>query len=182
MKRYLVLVLISGAAFFGVGLGWGIWSKNKQAQDLAHSVPLRVLCAEKWLSNETLEKFSHKHNIRIQQWTYARPSEFLRQMANADGNVDVICASSLLVKSLVRSHWLKKSDFQALPNAKLLGVDFSHLPFDQEGQYTVPIFWNLYGFFGKGEPMNSTWKQIWQDKKVSLCCLLYTSPSPRDRQ
>jgi spermidine/putrescine-binding protein len=168
MKRYLVLVLISGAVFFGIGLGWGMWSRKKQAQDLAHSVPLRVLCAENWISTEALEKFSKEHNVRVQQWTYSRPSEFLSQMANADGNVDVICASSLLVKSLVRSHWLKKMDFQDLPNSKLLGVDFSHLPFDQEGQYTVPIFWNLFGFFGKGGSQILTWKQILHEAKISL--------------
>jgi spermidine/putrescine-binding protein len=168
MRRYLVLVLILGAAFFGVGIGWGVWMKDKQAQQLAHSVPLRVLCAEKWLSNESLEKFSHRHNVRIQQWTYASPAEFLRQMANADGNVDVICASSFLVKSLVKSGWLKKMNFQDLPNAKLLGVDFSHLPFDREGEYTVPVYWNLFGFFGKGEPRTATWKQISQDKKMAL--------------
>ena len=142
--------------------------KNKQAEALAHSVPLRVLCAEKWLNSETLEKFSHRHNVRIQQWTYATPGEFLRQMANADGNVDVICASSFLVKSLVKSGWLKKMNYQELPNAKLLGVDFSHLPFDREGEYTVPAYWNLFGFFGKEDPKPMTWKQIAQDKKIAL--------------
>jgi spermidine/putrescine-binding protein len=168
MKRYLVLMLIFGAVFFGVGITWGIWLKNKQAQELAHSVPLRVLCADKWLSNETLENFSKKHNVRIQQWTYSRPSEFLRQMANADGNVDVICTSSFLVKSLVHSGWLKKMDYQSLRNSKLIGVDFTHLPFDREGEYTMPVFWDLFGFFGKGEPLDSTWKQIWQNKKVAF--------------
>lgn len=169
MKRYLVLAGISGVAFFTIGIGWGIWSHNRQAEYLARSQPLRILCGEKWLSNEALENFSRRHNVRIQQWTYARPSEFLRQMANADGNVDVICTSSLLVKSLVHSHWLKKLDYQSLPNAKLLAVDFSHLPYDPESNYSVPVLWNLYGFFGKGDiPKPATWKHIWQAGKVSL--------------
>jgi spermidine/putrescine-binding protein len=169
MKRYLLWILLPGLLCFIGGLGWGIWSKNKQAQELAHSVPLRVLCAENWLSNETLEKFSKQHNVRIQQWTYKSPSEFLRQMANADGNVDVICTSSLLLKSLVRSRWIKKSDYQSLSNMKLIAVDFSHLPFDQKGEYSVPVFWNLFGFFGKEEPSQAlTWKQIWASKKISL--------------
>src|SRR6266404_5366841 len=143
MKRYLLWILLPGLLCFGVGLGWGLWSKSKQAQELAHSVPLRVLCAENWITNETLEKFSKQHNVRIQQWTYKSPSEFLRQMANADGNVDMICTSSLLLKSLVRSRWIKKADYQNLSNMKLLAVDFSHLPYDQKGEYSVPVFWNL---------------------------------------
>lgn len=169
MKRYLLLIAAMGLLCFGIGMAWGVWTHKKKVQDMARSQPLRVLCAEKWISNETLEKFSREHNVRVQLWTYSRPSEFLRQMANADGAVDVICTSSLLLKSLVRSHWLKKMDFQNLPNAHLLAVDFSHMPFDPDGEYSVPAFWNVYGFFGRGQPPSeSAWKHITQMKKIAF--------------
>lgn len=102
-------------------------------------------------------------------FTYEHPSDFLRQVANSNGKIDVICVSSFLVKSLVRSRWLKSVDYASLPNMKLISVDFSSLPYDPEGRYTVPLFWNLYGFFGKGEtPGRTSWKQTWESKKVTL--------------
>ena len=169
MKKYLFILIGFGLVFFAVGLVWGVWNHKKQAEHLAMTTPLRILCGEKWLSNSVLEKFSKDHSVKIQQWTYTRPSEFLRQMANADGKVDVICTSSLLLKSLVHSHWLKKMDFQSLSNMRLVAVDFSHLPYDPMAEYSVPLFWTLYGFFGKGEsPKAETWKQAWQSKRLSL--------------
>jgi spermidine/putrescine transport system substrate-binding protein len=169
VKKFAWILLGLGAVFFVSGIGWGIWTHKRRVEDLAKAVPLRVLCAENWISDAALEKFSREHNVPIKQWTYTRPSDFLRQLANADGKVDVLCTSSLLVKSLVRSHWLKKMNFQSLPNAKLLAVDFEHLPYDPDSEYSAPLFWTLYGFFGKEpQPKIATWKQTWQSKKVSL--------------
>ncbi len=169
MKIYSKYLLFLGTVFFCLGIAWGIWTDRKNARQLARAAPLRILCAEKWLSDNVLQKFSLDHHVRIQQWTYATPSEFVRQMANSEGKVDVICTSSLLVKSLERSHWLKKMNFQSLSNLKLLAVDFARLPYDPEFDYSVPLFWNLYGFFGKHEaPSSSTWKQTLHDHKVSL--------------
>lgn len=169
MKKYVLVLLSFTVGFFVAGVLWGIWSLQLRDQRIARSTPLRVLCGENWLSAQTLEKFSLEHNVRIEQYTYAHPSDFLRQMANADGKVDVICTSSLLVRSLTRSRWLRKADFASLANVKFLAVDFTHLPYDPDLQYTVPLFWNLYGFFGKGDlPKVTTWKQTWLNKKISL--------------
>lgn len=89
-------------------------------------------------------------------------------MANADGKIDVICTSSLLLKSLIQSQWLRKTNFLEMENARFIAVDFMHLPYDKNSEYSVPLFWNLYGFFGKGQSSAQTWKQTWQSKKVSL--------------
>lgn len=145
-----------------------MWSERNQRKELLGKTPLRVLCAENWLSEEVLNEFSREHKIPIDLYTYSRPSEFLRQMANSDGRVDVICASSFLLKSLVQSHWLQKITFEDLPNLQLVSVDFRHLPYDPHGEFAVPLFWNLYGFFGKGQGANGTWKQVWQSKRVTL--------------
>ena len=169
MKRYVLVLLSFTVGFFVAGVVWGVWSLRLRDQRIARSTPLRVVCGENWLSAQALEKFSLEHNVRIEQYTYAHPSDFLRQMANADGKVDLVCTSSLLVRSLIRSRWLRKSDFASLSNVKLIAVDFTHLPYDPDLQYTVPLFWNLYGFFGKGDlPKLTTWKQTWLHKKGSL--------------
>lgn len=153
---------------FAAGLAWGFWSHKRQQRSISQNPPLRVLCAENWLPDAVLKEFSAKHKVSIQQFTYADPSEFLRQMANADGKIDLVCTSSLLLKSLVASQWIKKFDYGSLENSKYISVDFLHLPYDPDSQYSVPIYWNLYGFFGKGEGQSASWKQTLQSKKVSL--------------
>lgn len=165
-KRTKALFLI--VFFFALGLGYGVWSTSKARQKMAKATPLRVLCADNWLDEKTLARFAKVHSTPIQLWTYSNPSEFLRQMANADGRIDVLCTSSTLVRSLIQSHWLHKANYLDLENARLIAVDFLHLPYDPDSEYSIPLFWNLYGFFGKGEAPSKTWKQIWQSNKVSL--------------
>src|SRR5688500_16334932 len=97
-----------------------MWSAKSQRRALSEAAPLRVLCAENWISEAVLNQFSRDHNIPVQLYTYARPSEFLRQMANSDGKIDVICTSSLLLKSLIQSHWVMKSDLGDVPNLQLV--------------------------------------------------------------
>lgn len=138
---------------------------------MAGAEPLRVLCADNWISDSVVKDFSRKHNIPVEVFTYTRPSEFLRQMANADGKIDVVCTSSLLLKSLIQSHWILKTDYASLPNMQTIAVDFLHLPFDPNSEYSVPLYWNLYGFFGKPAPgpaQTNTWKHTWQNKRVTL--------------
>jgi len=168
VRRILKYILWTSLACFALGIGWGFWWQNQKKISLAQNPPLRVLCAENWIPDSVLKEFSAKHNISVVQWTYSNPSEFLRQMANADGKVDVICTSSLLIKSLINSRWIKKLDFAGLDNAKFISVDFLHLPYDPESNYSVPVFWNLYGMFGKGESSAASMKQTIQTKKVSL--------------
>lgn len=115
-----------------------------------------------------MREFSARRNVSIQQWTYSNPGEFLRQMANADGKIDVLCTSSLMLKSLIISHWVKKMPFTELENAKYISVDFLHLPYDSASEYSLPAYWNLYGFFGKGESQTASAKQTFQNKKVTL--------------
>jgi spermidine/putrescine transport system substrate-binding protein len=155
VRSYITLALPFLIAFFVSGIAWGMWSAKKQRRALAEAAPLRV----------------REHNVPVQLYTYSRPSEFLRQMANSDGRIDVICTSSLLLKSLVQSHWIQKTDYSQLSNLQLISVDFLHLPFDPNSEYSVPLFWNLYGFFGKSAAAPSsaaTWKQTWQTKRVTL--------------
>ncbi len=161
-------IIVASLVCFTTGIAWGFWSHTKQQRAISKNPPLRVLCAENWLPDAVLREFSAQHQIPIQQFTYANPSEFLRQMANADGKIDVICTSSLLLKSLVTSQWLKKHDYASLENSKFISVDFLHLPYDPDSHYSVPVYWNLYGFFGKGEGQAASWKQTMQSKKVSL--------------
>lgn len=163
-KILLGLVLVC----FAFGVGWGLWYGQQRKKQMAQAAPLRVLCAENWISPELLERFSHEHGVPVQLFTYARPGEFLRQMANSDGKVDVVCTSSFLLRSLVRSKWIRQADYMQLPNAATLAVDFVHLPYDTGPNYGLPLFWNLYGFFGKAAALDGEFKDVLHAKKVAL--------------
>jgi spermidine/putrescine transport system permease protein len=165
LKRYALYAV----AFFVIGIGFGVWSQKHNRQLLTEATPLRVLCQDNWISEAVLKKFSREHHVPIQFYTYSRPSELLRQMANSDGKIDVVCTSSMLLKSLVASHWIQKTNFDDVENIQQVSVDFRHLPFDPNGEYGVPLFWNVYGFFGKQQTQETkTWKQTWSSKRVTL--------------
>lgn len=164
-NRLIGVIVIVG---FLIGLGWGLWRGHVRSAHRPHEVPLRVLCAENWLSPDVLEDFSKRHAIHVQLFTYSRPSEFLRQMANSDGKVDVICTSSYLLRSLVRSHWIKAVDYLKLGNVHAVSVDFLHLPFDAQTKYGVPLFWDLYGLWGKPTDLSKGLKATAGERKVAV--------------
>jgi spermidine/putrescine transport system substrate-binding protein len=149
-------------------MGWGLWRERWGTDTRPQAAPLRVLCAENWLSEPRLRQFSESTGIPIQLFTYARPGEFLRQMANADGKVDVVCTSSLLLRALVRSHWLRRSDFLSLGNSRAVAVDFLHLPFDPGSEYGLPLFWDLHGLVGRTDHLDTGWKATIQGDKVAV--------------
>lgn len=173
MSKFLKAASALAAVSFFAGLAWGYWAPDNRGLGLPlagkDGGTLRVLCAENWLSEDVLNAFAARHGVSVQLWTYQRPVEFLRQMANSDGHVDVVCTRSVLIRSLIQSHWLRKSDFADLPNMQLVSVDFQQMPYDPKAEYSVPLFWNLYGFFGRGDgPSDETWKNTWTSKRVSL--------------
>lgn len=168
MKKLKKPILLISSLCFVAGVAWSLWSEHKQRLQMSRATPLRVLCHETWLTEARLKEFSHIHQIPIQHWTYSNPSEFLRQMANADGKIDVVCTSSMLLRSLVQSRWVKKENYFNLSNARHLSVDFLHLPYDPQAEYSVPLFWNLYGIFGKRDLSSASWKQTLSSNKLSF--------------
>jgi spermidine/putrescine-binding protein len=168
VKRVKSLIAIGLVGGFAVGVGWGVWRNHAPEHASDPSVPLRVLCQENWLSQDVLDRFSQEHQVHIQLFTYARPGEFLRQIANSDGKIDVICTSSWLVRGLIRSHWLKKVDYMGIGNVRAISVDFLHLPFDPQTEYAVPLFWNLYGFWTKTSTLDASLKETVSDKNAAI--------------
>lgn len=139
---------------------------KKQASN--RDASLRVLCAESWFPSSVWDEFANQQQISIQLFTYRTPNEFLRQMANSDGKVDVICTSSWLLKSLVHSHWVKNIRSEEFRALEKVAVDFLHLPHDPQGEYSIPLFWDLYGFFGKRSASDISAAQLIQSKRVGV--------------
>ncbi len=169
MKRFIRVVLAFAAVSFISGFAFGIWRERVAQFEISDKSPLRMLCSEKWIDPEDLSVISQRIGTPIQLYTYARPSELLRQMATSDGNVDVVCASSFVVRGLTQSRWLKKIDPKTLSHFKQIAVDFTHLPFDPQVEYTVPLFWNLYGILrSPSSPPLATLKQAVRSHRLSV--------------
>jgi spermidine/putrescine-binding protein len=163
------------------GIAYGYWQAREQRAAMAHAPPLRVLCAENWLSEERLKHFSERNQVVLQYFTYANSSEFLRQVANSDGKVDVLCTSSFLLRSLVRSHWIKRLNYADFPNARAIAADFLHLPYDRRAEYGVPLFWNVQVFFGKSagsvvakQALQSHKVLVWGDELNLMDLMIHT--------
>ncbi len=146
LKKWILGAAI--AAPFLVGTGWGFWSRRQETKlGLPAQSQLTVLCPSNWFSNALLDKFAIDHSLKVRLWTYDNANEFLRQMASANGHVDVICTSSLIIRDLVKNNWIAEVDFMRnLPGLAKVSADFLHLSYDPELKYSVPVFWSLYGW------------------------------------
>ena len=138
---FIVVALLLGATL----ILW--WPRLRPPPPTA----LRILCPENWLSAARLEDFANRRHAKLNLFTYSTPGEFVRQMANADGRLDVVCAPSFAVRALIKNQWLKRLDYLSLPPVNAIAADFLHLPYDPRGEFTVPLFWDAYGLVGKPE-------------------------------
>lgn len=170
MKRFFTLTLISAGIAFGLGLLWA----QRSFHILKHfrgPITLKVLCDENYLPQELLETYSKRSGVTFQFWTYNKPSEFVRQVANAGPDIDVMCFPSFLTKSLIDTQVLREMNPQELENFAQVSVDFHNLPFDPNFEYSIPLFWNVFGFIAKDKTvLADTWREQWRKnpRKIEL--------------
>lgn len=131
---------------------------------------LKILCDEAWIPQDLLEEYAERTGLSFQFFTYARPSEFVRQIANAGANFDVICFHSSVAQSLIKGGVLKKINPRDLSNFEQVSVDFHNLPFDKNFEYSIPFAWNVFGFLVKTIPKEMPWKDRWitSAKRIEL--------------
>lgn len=170
MSRIIRITLWAAVVTFFLGVGGALlWPRVKE--NFLASRTLKILCDESWLPQSLLEEYAAKSGLRFQFYSFNKPSEFVRQIANAGTQFDVICFHSSLAKSLIQTNVLKKINPRHLRNFDQISVDFHNLPFDREFEYSVPFFWNVHGFVVKNPPAsNLSWRERWKSsaRKIQL--------------
>ncbi len=137
----------------------------------------RVITVAAWsdiFDPALLEEFQQQTGIKVHVSSFSSNEELLVKMKKTDGKAfDLVIPSDYAVKILREQQLLKKIDHTQLSFFDDLNPLLLNHPFDPANEYSVPLFWELYGvgvnpeLFSE-EQMREPWQLIFKDQGHSI--------------
>lgn len=128
-------------------------------------VPERSLSIYMWsdkIDESILQKFEKETGIKIYVNYYESNEELITKFEIAkDLNCDIILPSEYIIEPLAQQGFLKKIDKSRCNFVDRIYPEFMNLSFDQNNQYSLPIYWDVLGlgythsYFKDSLPSNS---------------------------
>jgi spermidine/putrescine transport system substrate-binding protein len=107
---------------------------------------LRLFNFPDYLDPALAREFRERYGVRIvQDYFDTNEAMMARLRAGAPGTFDLVVASDYAVSMLAESGLLAPLDPALLPNRANLHPDFTGLPYDPDGRYSVPYQWGTTG-------------------------------------
>ena len=156
MKKFTALLLVLVLA---VGLLSGCGSKDE-----------RVVYVYNWgeYMDESLnDEFTAKTGIKVVYDYFDTNEALYALLKGGSAEYDVIFPSDYMIERMINEDMLAKIDYSKLPNYANIDDKFKNLPYDPEGQYSVPYLWGILGIIYNttmvDEPVDS-WDILWDEK------------------
>lgn len=119
-----------------------------------------------------LAEFEKATGIKVYVSYYENNDELLIKMRQMGGeDYDLIFPSDYIVQDLIQEKLLKKLEKSKLPFINQLHPRLLGLYYDQNNDYSLPYFWNIYGigidkkFFG-GTKQKISWADIFDESNI----------------
>lgn len=119
------------------------------------------------IPQSAITQFEKETGIKVNFSTYdSNETLFAKLSASKKPTYDVIEPSSYYLDRMRRLGMLKKLTKVNLPNYKNLNQFFLKPSYDPTGEYSIPWFWGITGFFYNdkyydGKPLQN-WQDLWQ--------------------
>lgn len=141
MKKLLSLVLVAVLTLSCVGMLTGCtekydgeinvfnWGENiSEGEDGAMDV---------------ISEFEERYNIKVNYTNYETNEELYNLLSSSNSSYDVIIPSDYMIEKLIAEGYLRKINFDNIPNYKNIGEAYKNLPFDPNNEYSVPYTWGI---------------------------------------
>ncbi len=156
MKKFTALLLVLVLA---AGLLSGCGSKDE-----------RVVYVYNWgeYMDESLnDEFTAKTGIKVVYDYFDTNEALYALLKGGSAEYDVIFPSDYMIERMINEDMLAKIDYEKLPNYANIDDKFKDLPYDPQGQYSVPYLWGILGIIYNttmvDEPVDS-WDILWDEK------------------
>ena len=156
MKKFTALLLVLVLA---AGLITGCGSKDE-----------RVVYVYNWgeYMDESLnDEFTAKTGIKVVYDYFDTNEALYALLKGGSAEYDVIFPSDYMIERMINEDMLAKIDYEKLPNYANIDDKFKDLPYDPQGQYSVPYLWGILGIIYNttmvDEPVDS-WDILWDEK------------------
>jgi spermidine/putrescine transport system substrate-binding protein len=114
--------------------------------DRSRLVPeLHVFHWSEYIDPAVYEQFEQEFGVKVTEDNYASNEDLLAKLQAGATGYDVIVPSDYMVAIMIELGMLAKLDKNNLPNLKNLNPKFTGLPYDPNGDYSVPYQWGTTG-------------------------------------
>lgn len=98
-----------------------------------------------YVPQTVIDGFTKETGIKVNFETYASNEEMISKLVAGGGRYDLVQPSDYAAEAMIRLKLLQPIDAAKLPNLKNLSAEFTHLPHDPAGRFTVPYMSGTVG-------------------------------------
>jgi spermidine/putrescine transport system substrate-binding protein len=107
---------------------------------------LRVFTWANRIDENMIRQFEKETGIKIYLNYYESSEELLTKIEKTSTlDCDVMIPSGYLIEKMIQKDLVKKIDKTQCPFIKNIFPEFLHIYFDPENDYSIPIFWDVFG-------------------------------------
>lgn len=106
---------------------------------------LHVFHWSEYIDLEIYTQFEEEFGVKVIEDNFASNEDLLAKLQAGATGYDVIVPSDYMVAIMINQGMLAKLDKSNIPNLKNLDPKFTGLPFDPNGDYSVPYQWGTTG-------------------------------------
>ncbi len=163
MIKFLKVLSFILPLSFLVGTWWGLRGIERRISGKhRQGVELKLLYRRGAIPPQIISDFTSKTGIQISGFPMESDFALWEELNERPAHYDLIQLFSPMAKELIRQKRLEHLNFNLLRNINKVSFEFSHLDYDPQFQYFLPLTWGLNGFLWKqkklGPPPNNLQK------------------------
>lgn len=114
-----------------------------------------------YIDPELITKFEEQYGVSVTEDFFPSNEDMLAKVSSGASGYDVVVPSDYMVGIMVEEGLLAELQTEAIPNLTNLDPDFTDLPFDPEGKYSVPYQWGTTGIAVDTNEVGEDFEQSW---------------------
>lgn len=99
---------------------------------------LNLFCWSEYVPQEVIDGFTKETGIKVNVENYASNEEMLAKLLAGGAKYDLIQPSEYTIEALAKADKLDPLNLESIPNIKNLAPEFTKMPHDPDGKYSVP--------------------------------------------
>ncbi|MDR3403604.1 MAG: spermidine/putrescine ABC transporter substrate-binding protein [Chthoniobacter sp.] len=99
---------------------------------------LNLFCWSEYVPQEVIDGFTKETGIKVNVENYASNEEMLAKLLAGGARYDLIQPSEYTIEALIKADKLEELNLANIPNIKNLAPEFTKMPHDPDGKYSVP--------------------------------------------
>ena len=99
---------------------------------------LNLFCWSEYVPQEVIDGFTKETGVKVNVENYASNEEMLAKLLAGGSRYDLIQPSEYTIEALIKAEKLEELNMANIPNVKNLAPEFTKMPHDPEGKYSVP--------------------------------------------